>query len=58
MPSNMNYRVYGLASTFRGWLVGVVIAPCPQKAIETFCRLHALYPAQVAMLYSYPLLQV
>jgi len=32
----------------------LILPPCRQKAITVFCSLHNLFPAQVAVLYSYP----
>lgn len=48
-------NVYRLVSGFNGGVSGLVFAASHQKAITTFCRLHALYPSQVAIVYCHPL---
>lgn len=48
-------RVYGIASGLCGFSSGKVCASNENEAIATFCRLHSLFPAQVVVLYSYPL---
>jgi len=48
-------RVYRMVSGFNGGVSGLVFAASRHKAVEVFCRLHTLYPAQVAVLYSHPL---
>lgn len=50
-----SHRVYRLVSGFNGGVSGLIFSASHHKAIETFCYLHALHPAQVAILYSYPL---
>lgn len=56
MHADNSEKVYRLVSGFNGWISGLIIASNHHSAIETFCRVHSLYPAQVAVLYSYPLL--
>lgn len=48
-------RVYRLVSGFNGGVSGLILSASHYKAIDAFCHLHALHPAQVAVLYSYPL---
>lgn len=48
-------RVYRLVSGFNGGVSGLIYSASRHKAIDTFCHLHAIHPAQVVILYSYPL---
>lgn len=48
----ITWRVYRLTG---GPQTGLIFAPCSHKAVSTFCQLHDLFPAQVAVIYSYPL---
>lgn len=49
------WHLYRLVSGFNGGVSGLVIAASKNSAICTFCNIHALYPTQVAVLYSHPL---
>jgi len=48
------WKVYRLTSDFGGIKSGLLYAPTQHNAITVFCRLHTLFPAQVAVMYSYP----
>lgn len=50
-----SHRVYRLVSSFNGSVSGLIFSASQNKAIDIFCHLHNLRPAQVAILYSYPL---
>jgi len=54
MP-NTTPSIYKLVSCGNGFKSGLWIESNKDRAIEAFCRFHNLYPAQVAVLYSYPL---
>ena len=55
MFNSNSLRVYGLVSGSCGLKSGVIVASDRNQALTAFCRLHSLIPAQVAVLYSYPL---
>jgi hypothetical protein len=48
------WKVYRLTSDYCGIKASLIYAPNQYKAIAVFCRLHTLFPAQVAVMYSYP----
>lgn len=52
-----NCRLYAfrLMTGFNGGWTSLIIAPSRLRAIEIFCRMHALNPEQIAVMYSYPL---
>ncbi|GEM_PF-3949335 len=49
------WKAYRIVSGFGGGVSGLVFAATRSQAVEVFCRLHALYPAQIAILYCHPL---
>lgn len=55
MSEHSPFNVYRLVSGFNGGVSGLVFAASRQKAVTAFCRLHTLYPSQVAVLYCHPL---
>jgi hypothetical protein len=56
MFDSKTWKIYRLTSGYGGIKSNLIYAPDQYKAIAVFCRLHTLFPAQVAVIYSHPYL--